>query len=361
MLTVPDTTTGLKPELIVVVDKIYRQMCNLQAGTQVLIITDSRTPRHVVTVFMGMAMAMGAVVSVSENHLAPPPADQPGYRWNPMLVAAARQADLIIDFAVGYADFMAEAIERGARILSPGDGTGGHHIEDSLIRTMLGVDLEQMRREAVHIGGLFTDARQLRMTSEEGTDFTLDIDGLQGVASHEFLWDYDKNQKIVDWSALPPAAPGLVLPKFSGEGVVAVDGFFLYSDVHQFPSSPVLLTFERGRIVKIAGRRSIVGLPPDSMARYHRRRHGPPGARSLQCRPQPPRAPHGTSRNSRRFVARWSWESATAACSPGCGPQADRSTLSPPMFIGISSSCVPPSHSTATSFVRRVSWLISPR
>lgn len=253
MLTVPDTTTGLKPEFIAVVDKIYRQMCNLQRGTKVLIITDSRTPRHVVTVFMGMAMAMGAVVSVSENFLAPPPADQPAFEWNPMLIAATREADLIIDLAVGYATFMAEAIERGARILSPGDGTGGHHIEDSLIRTMLNVDLDRMRREAISMARRFTQASTLRMTSEEGSDFTLRIEGLPGNPSHEFLWDYDKNQKIVDWSALPPAAPGIVLPKSRGDGIVAVDGFFLYSEVHQYPQSPVFLTFEKGKIVDIRG------------------------------------------------------------------------------------------------------------
>jgi leucyl aminopeptidase (aminopeptidase T) len=253
MLTVPETTTGLKPEFIVVVDKIYRQMCNLQAGTKILIITDSRTPRHVVTVFMGMAMAMGAVVSVSENFLAPPPADQPGFKWNPMVKAASREADLIVDLAVGYADFMAEAIERGAQILSPGDGTGGHHIEESLIRTMLNVDLDQMRREAIHIGDQFTNANEVRMTSEEGTDFTMNIRDLEGIASHEFLWDYERGKKILDWSALPPAAPGIVLPKFTGDGVVAADGLFLYSDLHQFPVSPLLINFEKGRIVKVDG------------------------------------------------------------------------------------------------------------
>ncbi len=253
MLTVPETTTGLKPEFIVVVDKIFRQMCNLQAGTKVLIITDSRTPRHVVTVFMGMAMALGAVVSVSENLVAPPPADQPGFKWNPMVKAAAREADLIVDLAVGYADFMAEAIERGAQVLSPGDGTGGHHIEESLIRTMMNVDLDHMRREAIYIESLFTNAKRVRVTSEEGTDFTLNIENLKGIASHEFLWDYEKNEKILHWSALPPAAPGIVLPKFSGDGVVAADGFFLYSDLHQYPQSPVFLTFKRGRIVKIEG------------------------------------------------------------------------------------------------------------
>jgi leucyl aminopeptidase (aminopeptidase T) len=253
MLTVPETTTGLKPEFIAVVDKIYRQICNLQPGTKVLIIADSRTPRHVVTTFMGLAMAMGAVVSTSENFLAPPPADQPKFYWNPMVQAAAREADLIVDFAVGYAPFMAEAIERGARVLSPGDGTGGHHIEETLIRTMLEVNIDQIRREAISMARKFTDASVLHMTSEEGSEFTLNIQGLKGVASHEYLWDPEKGQKILEWASLPPGAPGVVLPKFSGNGVVAADGFFLYSDVHQFPRSPVFLTFERGRIVDIRG------------------------------------------------------------------------------------------------------------
>jgi leucyl aminopeptidase (aminopeptidase T) len=253
MLTVPDTTTGLKPEFIPTVDKIYRQICNLQPGTKVLIITDSRTPRHVVTVFMGMAMAMGAVVSVSENELASSPADQPSFQWNPMVIAASREADLIVDMAVGYAPFMAEAVERGAQIMSPGDGTGSHHIEDSLIRTVLHVDLEGLRREAVYIGNLFTQASELRMTSEEGTDFTLKIAGYEGVPFHEFLWDYEKGTKILDWSALPSASPGINLPKHAGDGVIAADGFILYSDLHEYPSSPVFMTFEKGRIVDIKG------------------------------------------------------------------------------------------------------------
>jgi 2,5-dihydroxypyridine 5,6-dioxygenase len=253
MLTVPDTTTGLKAEFIAAVDKIYRQICNLQVGTKVLIITDSRTPRHVVTVFMGMAMAMGAEVSVSENVIASSPADQPAFKWNPMVVAAAREADLIVDMAVGYAPFMAEAVERGAQIMSPGDGTGGHHIEDSLIRTVLQADLDSLRREAIHVANLFTRASELRMTSEEGSDFTLNIAGYDGIASHEFLWDYEKGTKILDWSALPPSAPGIVLPKYAGDGVIAVDGFVLYADLHEFPGSPVFMTFKKGRVVDIKG------------------------------------------------------------------------------------------------------------
>lgn len=253
MLTQPDTSTRLKPEFMVVVDKIYGEMCNLQPGTKVLIISDSRTPRHIVDVFMGMAMVRGAIVSVSENSLAPPPADQPGFEWNPMVSAAAGEADLIVDLAVGYAEFMAKAIERGARIISPGDGTGSYHLEDSLIRTMLHVDIGKLRREAIHYADIFTEGSEIRITSEEGTDLTLNIKGLEGVASHEYLWDPDKQKEVIDWGALPPAAPGMVLPKYCGDGVVAADGCVLFSDLMELPSSPVLLTLERGKIVDVAG------------------------------------------------------------------------------------------------------------
>lgn len=259
MLTVPETTTGLKAEFIAVVDKLYREMCNLQPGTKVLIIADSRTPRHVITVFMGMAYAMGAEVSVSENTLGPLPADQPQFKWNSMVIAASREADLIVDFAVGYADFIAEAMERGAQVFVPGDGVGGHHIEDSLIRTVLQVDIQKLRRESIYIKDLFTAASRMHMTSEEGTDFTLNIAGLTGFHSNEFLWDPDRKEKIIDYATPPPAAPGIVLPKGSGDGVVTVDGVIMLAGANEQPSSPVLLTFEKGRIVKAEGQdRSIV-------------------------------------------------------------------------------------------------------
>ena len=272
-----DVSTALKPEFLVVVDKIYRDMCNLQPGTRVLIITDSRTPRHVVSVFMGMAMAMGADVSVSENPMPPPPTLQPGYEWNPMLKAAARAAELIVDLAVGYAEFMAEAVERGARIMSPGDGTGGHHIEDSLIRTMLAADIHQLRKEAIAIADLFTKATTLRMTSEEGTDFELDVSDLEGISSDEFLWDPDTKKYTGTWAALPPAAPGIVIPKGRGNGVLAVDGFLLYEPAydHEKPTGPVYLTFENGKIVDVAGEPLFVGRlnhwlgsQPDKSAAY---------------------------------------------------------------------------------------------
>ncbi|MDH3467619.1 MAG: hypothetical protein OES26_17210 [Gammaproteobacteria bacterium] len=274
-----DISTALKPEFLVVVDKIYRDMCNLQPGTKVLIISDSRTPQHVVSVFMGYAMAMGANVSVSQNPTPPPPTMQPGFEWNSMVKAACSEAELIIDLAVGYADFLAEAVERGARIMSPGDGTGGHHLEDSLIRTMLAADIFELRREAIELADVFTSAKTLTMTSEAGTDFEMNIEGLPGVSADEFLWDRDQNEWTGTWSTLPPAHPGLVIPKGRGDGILAVDGFLLYEPAydHETPASPVFLTIEKGKIVDVKGdplcggrlRHWLAEQPDDSAA------HGP--------------------------------------------------------------------------------------
>ena len=143
--------------------------------------------------------------------------------------------------------------------MSPGDGTGGHHIEDTLICTMLAIDIEELRKEAILVAEKFTNASTLRMTSEEGTDFEIDISGLEGISSDEYLWNKDKNEFTGTWSALPPAAPGIIIPKGRGNGVLAVDGFLLYEPAydHEKPTSPVFLTFEEGKIVNVEGEQQI--------------------------------------------------------------------------------------------------------
>jgi leucyl aminopeptidase (aminopeptidase T) len=269
-----ETSVTLRPEFIRVVDMIYREMCNLQPGTNVLIISDSRTPPHVVAAFMGGAMAMGAEAMVAQNATPPPPSVQPGIKWNPMVIAASTKADLIVDLSVGYAKFMVDAVLRGARIIMPGDGTGGHHIDESLMRNMLTTDMHKLRREADQIAALFTQANTCHITSEEGTDIVFDIEGLKGGAGDGFLWDPDKGEWKSSWAIVPPAQPGIMLPKGRGNGVISVDGFLLYEPAydHESPPSPVFLTIEDGKLVHIEGHPLFAGrlrhwlesLPDDS-------------------------------------------------------------------------------------------------
>ncbi len=250
-----ESSISLRPEFLQVVHMIYREMCNLQPETNVLIIADSRTPPYVVSAFMGGAMIFGAEAMVVQNATPPPPSVQPGIEWNSMVIAASQEADLIVDLAVGYAHFIVDAVVRGARVIMPGDGTGGHHMDESLIRTMLAADVHAIRREADQVAALLTQAKECHITSEEGTDIVFDIEGLQGDSSDGFLWDPDKGEWKRSWAIVPPAQPGLSLPKGSGNGVIAVDGFLLYEPAydHERPTTPVYLTIEDGRLVNIEG------------------------------------------------------------------------------------------------------------
>ena len=269
-----ESSVTLRPEFIRVVDMIYREMCNLQPGTNVLIISDSRTPPHVVSAFMGGAMAMGAEAMVAQNATPPPASIQPGIKWNPMVAAASTEADLIVDLSVGYAQFMVDAVMRGARIVSPGDGTGAHHIEETLMRTMLTIDIHKLRREAGHIAELLTQASTCHITSEEGTDIIFDIEGLTGDKNDGFLWDPDKGEWKSSWETMNTAQPGIALPKGRGNGVISVDGLLLYEPAydHESPPSPVYLTIENGKLVQIEGHPLFAGrlrhwldsLPDDS-------------------------------------------------------------------------------------------------
>jgi len=80
-----DVSVNLRPELLKAIHFIFRDQCNLQPGWRVLIICDSHTPQHVSTAFNGVAMQFGAQVAELRVPMAPHPAYQPGFTWDPLI------------------------------------------------------------------------------------------------------------------------------------------------------------------------------------------------------------------------------------------------------------------------------------
>jgi len=251
----PDVSSRLQPDFVRVVHTIYSEFCNLQRDTRVLVVADARTPAHVVATFQGVAMAFGADAATIETPIPfGGPTYQPGAKWSPMLVAATRAADLIVDLGIGYASFIAEALQRGTRVIMPGDGIGNPYLEDILIRTVRDVDIHALRRDADRIAALFTKARTCKLISGTGDELVVDIDGLPGASVDGFLWDKDKNAYKSSYAILPPAQPGVFLPLGRASGTVSVDGTLLWHPVyHEQPRSPLKLRFEEGRLVDIGG------------------------------------------------------------------------------------------------------------
>lgn len=252
----PDVASRLKPDFIVVVSQIYREFCNLQTGQNVLIISDARTPDYIVATFQGVAQSMGAEAVRIECAIPSGGATyQPGSRWPKMLEGAAESADLIIDMAVGYSAFIVRALQRGCRVLCPGDGIGGPFLDDVLIRTILHSDVHAIRKHADRIAARFTEARHLQLITGSGQDkLDVDLTGVDASASDGFLWDPDKSEWKTSWGFLPPAQPGVLIPKGRCNGTVSVDGTLLHHPVyHEKPDTPLRLTFKDSVLTDIGG------------------------------------------------------------------------------------------------------------
>jgi leucyl aminopeptidase (aminopeptidase T) len=251
----PDVSSRLKPDFIPVVRTIYTEFCNLQRDARVLIISDARTPDYVIATFQGVATALGADAATMETKIPfGGPTYQPMAKWSPMLAAAAREADLIVDLGVGYAEFVVEALDRGARVIMPGDGIGNPYLEDILIRTIRDTDIHTVRREADRIAARFTEASTCTVISGDGDELTVDISGLPGYCGDGFLWDKDKAAYKSNYGILPPATPGVMLARGRVNGTLSVDGTVLWHPIyHEEPRSPLKLRFEDSRLVDIGG------------------------------------------------------------------------------------------------------------
>lgn len=251
----PDVSSRLKPDFIAVVHTIYTEFCNLQRDARVLVLSDARTPDYVVATFQGMAQALGAEAATIESTIPfGGPTYQPSVKWSRMLAGAAREADLLVDLGIGYAEFVVEAIDRGARVIMPGDGIGNPYLEDILIRTIRDVDIHKIRREADRIAELFSRASTCKLLSGDDDELVIDISDLPGTPGDGFLWDKDKGEFKSNYGILPPAQPGVTLPRGRATGTVSVDGTVLWHPIyHEEPRKPLTLKFDAGRLVHIGG------------------------------------------------------------------------------------------------------------
>jgi len=251
----PDVSSRLKPDFVGIVNTIYSEFCNLQRDERVLVMTDARTPDYIVSSFHGVASALGAeVVTIETNIPFGGPTYQPMVKWSPMLAAAAREANLLVDLGIGYANFIVEAMDRGARVIMPGDGIGNPYLDDILIRTIRDTDIHHIRREADRIAALFSAASTCKLISGDDDELIIDISGLPGGAADGFLWDKDKGAFKSNYGILPPAQPGVTVARGRANGTVSVDGTLLWHPIyHEEPRSPLKLRFKDSRLVEIGG------------------------------------------------------------------------------------------------------------
>lgn len=216
------------------------ELCKVRAGETLLIFTDPRYghPEYVPAAFAAARM-LGA-----ETYVLHSQGDQ---GFDDKLVRAAwRNADMVLGMSnvprgMGtwmYTDTSNDALKGGARVLMVQENF------DALKRMLPN---ETLRRRGKLGAELLAEAKEIRITSKAGSDFTMRKDGRKagyqcGIADEPGRWDH--------WpSGLVNCAP----IEDSAEGVYVVETGDVLLGLRKFAQSRVTMTLEKGKIVKIEG------------------------------------------------------------------------------------------------------------
>ena len=205
----------------------------------VLVVTDPKR-RPIAQRLVDHARALGAetvLMDMSEretNGTEPPPA----------VAAAMLECDVFIaptTKSLSHTQARKAANERGVRAATMPQIT-----EDMLERTMA-ADYGEVRRRSALMAEALTAGSEVRITSEEGTDLTLSIEGRQGIAD-------DGDLRAPGSFGNLPAGEGFIAPvEGQTNGVIVFDGSIWPIELLE---EPLVVTVQDGYATDITGWRA---------------------------------------------------------------------------------------------------------
>ena len=218
------------------IETVLVDCMGLKPTETLLVVTDPKR-RAIAEGIVQRARAMGAETMLMEmsereaNGTEPPPA----------VAAAMRECDVCIAPTTKSASHTAarkEANARGVRVATMPQIT-----EDMLNRTMA-ADYKEVRRRSRELAAALTEGREVRITSAEGTDVTIGIEGREGISDDGDLTAPGAFGNL-------PAGEGFIAPvEASTNGVIAFDGSV-------FPvgllAEPIVVRIEDGYAVEFTG------------------------------------------------------------------------------------------------------------
>ena len=217
---------------------LINQVLQLKRGETVLIVTDTDRPRTITQALAYSAVSAGGKVVVVTME----PQEIGGEEPPPPVAAAMASVQVVINqstFSLTHTAAVREAMGKGARIANLRNFT-----EEMMVAGGINADYHQVRRMTENLARLLTEADVIRVTTPEGTDFTMRSRGRKAIAQTGFV------TKPGDLSGLPDGEATLAPLEGVTEGVVvspyAMDQIGLITD-------PFRLEIAKGRITKITG------------------------------------------------------------------------------------------------------------
>jgi len=229
------------PEFVKVNKLLIEEMLGLSKGDEMLVLTTPEAPSDVAESTQTYAESIGIKSYVLSVH--PQAKGSPASK---IITSIAKEVDgIYLLSGWGSLDFK-EVVEHRTPLIYIAGAPG---IDESLIRTMLGVEIRKLKEEAWKIADAFTDAKMVRITSRQGTDYTEEIAHIYGEALCGFACD----PMGTPWEYVPPACPGIVeTKKGTSNGKVVFDAYISGIGVLR---EPVTVYVDGGKITRIEGGR----------------------------------------------------------------------------------------------------------
>jgi leucyl aminopeptidase (aminopeptidase T) len=220
--------------------RIVEQVLAVKPGEQVLIVADAERPPSITQALVS------AVASVAgETVLLTMKARPRGGVEPPPIVASAMLAADAVLFQTSYATFHTNAaraaMANGVRIC---DMWGFD--EEMMLQGGINADYDEVRRTSERLAGLMRGGRRARLTTPDGTDLTVSIEGRKVLTLVGAAREPGQGAALPDGEAVVSPVEG------SAEGVL-VNPFTIEKREIAFPREPIRVEVRSGRIASISG------------------------------------------------------------------------------------------------------------
>lgn len=234
------------PEYFKVNKLLIEDMLGLKKGDSMLIPVTAGTPEAYDMALSALEYAEGVGIKAQIMTVGPTKKEDPP---NAALTAAAKEVNglyMMAPFNTLDLKVTFDKLKIPMAYIGETPGT-----DESLIRTMLRVDPYKMKEEGWKIADAFTEANEVRITTQTGTEYTEDITGITGEALSGFAADPNGTP----WEYVPGACPGIVELKWG-----VANGKVVYDD-GRFKGAVIII--EGSRITDIQG-----GIPGEQLKEW---------------------------------------------------------------------------------------------
>ena len=239
------------PEFAKVAKVIVSDLLDVKPGEDVVILIDSRTPDEIGQFLREAAMAVGATTTLIEM---PKPPFRKNYQLGFLppdpVCAAIKEADAIMNLSLGYSGPLMEAIgpPPKARGIYVGQGPG---VDEQLVRTVAEVDVKRLWEEVNKVKDLWEEASTVKITSELGTDATIDVRGLTGIPDHGFTRPEGPRY------AWLPAGICSIIDTAPMDGTLVFNGVCHCGSVHEIFDEPIRMKVEKNVLTDVKGDKTL--------------------------------------------------------------------------------------------------------